>query len=96
MAAKNALNLLEKLHKRIIFHSFIHSSLILDRHVIKLNNKHVKKLFTNWSQEKGEATQEDKRILILNNSCMVATPRNETRKKNNYKQIGLRTRSLNS
>ena len=41
----------------------------------------------NWSQEKEEATQrqtlkhaEDKRTLILNNSCMVATHKNETNK----------------
>ena len=56
-------------------------------HATKLNNKHGKEQFKNWSQEKEEATQrhtlkqaENKRILISNNSCMVATFRNEKKK----------------
>ena len=46
--------------------------------------------FKNWSQEKEEATQrqtlkhaEDKRRLILNNGCMVTTPKDERKKKKN-------------
>ena len=73
---------------KFLIHSFI-LFFIPDHHVIKQNNKCNKEQFKNWSQEQEEATQrqtlkyaEDKKTLILNDRCMVATPRNKKSKKN--------------